>query len=703
MQAYFSILLLLQSLFIWCYFSNNLITHEVLSVMSENYKDIVLSPRYVYKGEILRALYLPNNCYWIFKRDNNEYKELLQIGITGKTTSLERINKYYNYVGDIKDDNEFLDIKWLVNSNVQLLHHKLNIEEEEAKEVLEDIFTSLNNTMECDIDYSNDELTQDQLEFTTSHLVKELGEPEQIIWDKIQGYNQALLDTNLSDLRINIISNLKNCKAQKKTQQMLAQYLSSKYGIILRKNTGDIYKLDNKGYTHITHDDIVLLLKDDFGANIVHDDDIKKAIGYLSERLEPTYNIVKFSNCLFNMGNPKFNNGELGEVTPDEPVFTLIESKYQYNPYAKSTILKKFLYTSFEIEGETPEESQKLTNEKIQGVLEVIGYFFTSGNKYQLFPICVGKGGGGKSVFTNLLTQIFGTDNIANLSLQEMENNTHGTSSLLNTHLNFIRDSDDTPIEKDSFIKNLTGNEEIPINPKHKDPFVLPKEEVPKTMMICNNMPPFKQYGTSLLRRILIIQFPHAFVGTDKQDPELEDKILANPEEIEWLIYNSIKAYEDKETKGEQFILKQDDSETMKQIEQNTNPINYILRELILKHDPEAYTTDKSINPKFKPIITNELAKVILYYGSEKGVNIPIDKNGQVSKRKLIGAIKSEFDLWEGELIPDPYSQDKEAKKIRDYRTQPEKVNGVSVRVYPNLIANPIYFKKLQELEEQEQ
>ena len=84
----------------------------------------------------------------------------------------------------------------------------------------------------------------------------------------------------------------------------------------------------------------------------------------------------------------------------------------------------------------------------------MIGYFFTSGNKYNLFPVCTGVSGGGKSVFTNILTNIFGKDKIADLSLQEMENNTHSTSSLANKHLNFIRDSDNTTIENNSFISN---------------------------------------------------------------------------------------------------------------------------------------------------------------------------------------------------------------------------------------------------------
>lgn len=652
--------------------------------MKDNHNDIVLSPIIFHKGDNLRALYLPNKCYWIFYKQDTEYLELTKIDITGKYTSLENINKFYNYTGDIQSANEFDDIKYSIENGSLKLQLELGLEKEEAQTLIEYIFTSLNNTMECDIEYNEGTITQDMIEYTTQSLIKELGNTERVIWDKIQDYKQGLKDTTITDLRTTIISNLRNGKAQRKTQQLLAEYLSSKYGIILRKHTGDIYKLENKGYTYLTHDDLVLLLKDDLGANIVHDEDIKKALGYISARLEPEHNIVKFKNCLFDMQ-------KLEVINPEKPIFTLIESKYSYNPEANSTILREFLYSS--LARETPEETEQV----VQGVKEVVGYFFTSGNKYNLFPVCTGVSGGGKSVFTNILTNIFGKDKIADLSLQEMEKNTHSTSSLANKHLNFIRDSDNTTIENNSFIKQLTGNEEIQVNPKHKDPYILPKEEVPKTMMICNSIPLFKVYEQALIERLLIIEFLVKFRGTPKQDPELEAKILADPEEIEWLIYESIQAYKDKEANKEQFILKITDSETRELIDKHTNPLNHLVRQLIVKHDPLAYETEQGLNPKFKPVIANDLASAILHLANTIGLDIPLDRNEQVSKRKLIGVLKTEFDLWEGETVKDKYEN---REVTRNYTTQTERVNNTLVRVYPNLIATPLYFQVLQELEQ---
>ena len=665
--------------------------------MSEIHKDIVITPPLEIEHRVFRMLYLPDNSYWIFYYNkitgkDKKYKPVTEIKIIDEITP-DNIQTYYEKIGDIKETRVFDEIKSrVVDSGAVDLVLEFKMEVWRAKEYIEANFTSLFNTIDYDIAYNNDELPREEIQYTSQSMLKELGEPEAKIYEKIYEYKQGELNTANDDLRAKIIDNLRNGKAQRKTQQMLGEYLSSKYGVILRKHTGDIYKLDNKGYTYLTHDDLVLLLKDDLGANIVHDDDIKKALGYISARLEPEHNIIKFKNTLYNMGNIEYHNGALQPINPEEPIFTLIESPYNYNPEAKSTILKEFLYSSL------ARETEEKTEQAVKGVMQLIGYFFTSGNKYNLFPVCTGVSGGGKSVFTNVLTNIFGKDKIADLSLQEMENNTHSTSSLANKHLNFIRDSDNTIIENNSFIKQLTGNEEIQVNPKHKDPYILPKEEVPKTMMICNSIPQFRVYEQALIERLLIIEFLVKFRGTPEQDPELEDKILSNPEEIEWLIYESIQAYKEMEENGEQFILKITDEETKELIDKHTNPLNHLVRALIQKHDPLAYETDKSLNPEFKPVIANDLANVTLHLANTLGLEIPLDRNNQISKRKLIGVIKTEFDIWDGEIIQD--KEDPNKFITRNYTTQPEKVNGESKRVYPNLIANEMYFQILQELEE---
>lgn len=421
-----------------------------------------------------------------------------------------------------------------------------------------------------------------------------------------------------------IIKHFQSRKHIGKARQRLAKWLKVRFGIILRKNTHDIYILDpeNNCYTAVTTDELMVEISKILGPQLINDDDLRWALSYISDRLDPQHNIVKFSNCVFDMN-------KLEIIDTDKPVFTLVETKYKYNPNACSVVLKDFLESS--LHKSTDNETEMV----IQGIKEVIGYLFTSGNKLNLLPMITGIAGGGKSVFANILTDIFGNDKIADLKLQEIEKNTHATSSLVNKHLNIIQDSDNSAINNNSLIKQITGNDPLQVNPKHVDSFVLSKEEVPKTIIICNNIPHFKRLEMALIERFLIIEFNVKFRGTNKEDPELLNKILENPEEVEWLIYESITAYKDMIESGEDFILRRSGNITRELVDKHQNPINYLLRKLI----KESGNTNDYI------IYTNELNDALIELANEEGIDLILNRKGEISKKFLLDAIRYEFEL----------------------------------------------------------
>ncbi len=520
-----------------------------------------------------------------------------------------------------------------------------------------------------------DSLINAEREHTTNKLISELKK------HPIANINSIIEEFRINEInkiRDELIINLKNGIKPAKTRKDLSRYLELQHGIILRKNTGEIYKLEGKGYTFISLDDLIGILSDDLGNNIISDKDLTGALESISTRLEPTYNIVKFPNGLYDMEKMEL-------ITPETPIFSLVESNYNYNPNAESTVLKQFLYSS--LERETVEETERT----IKGLKQLIGYLFTSGNKYNFLPVIAGVSGGGKSVLTNLLTNIFGTDKIADLSLQEMEKNVHGTSSLANKHLNFIRDSGNGLIEDNGTIKKLTGNESIQVNPKFKKPYILEKEEIPKTMLICNNIPRFKTLETAIIERLLIIEFNIKFRGTERENPNLETDILNNPEELEWLIYESLKEY-GKTSNKQDFILKLTPEETRKLTEKHTNPLQYLLSLVIDEHNP--------IEEEETVIIANELNKVLIRLGEIEGVDIELNKQNKIPPRKLLNAIKQEYDLQQGEIIPDIEGN----YKNRDYTTRTQRLfdresnKYAYLRVYPNLKAKKYYNELLEEI-----
>lgn len=440
-----------------------------------------------------------------------------------------------------------------------------------------------------------------------------------------------------------------------KLRRDLGKYLASQYGLILEKNTHDIYILnkDSKSYEHIDFDDLIMKLGEEIGPQLISETDLNEALSYITKRLSPLYNIVKFKNCVFDIKKMEI-------VEPKNPVFTLVETKYKYNPHAKSTYLKGFLETS--LEKSNPEDTSKV----IKGVKEVVGYLFTCGNNKNVLPIITGISGGGKSVFGNILIEIFGKDKIADLKIQELEKNAHASSSLVNKHLNIVNDSDTTAITNNSYIKQMTGNDPLQVNPKYKDAFVLPKEEVPKTIIICNTIPYFTKLEQALIERFIIIEFNVKFRGTEKENPHLLDDIISNPEEIEWFIYKSLKAYEEMEDNKKDFILREGDN-NKSLIIKHQKPIQHILSKLISKYD--VYEGEN--------IPTNELNKAILYKSNEEGIEIATNDNNLIGSKKLINAIRSQFDLWDMGYIT-------------------ESSNGE--RNYPGLVKTEEYNKIVEEL-----
>ena len=626
-----------------------------------------------------KVLFLPKDNYTVFIERNGTYERLFKLDIFNSVADPTKVTAYYD--GSISNVDDIPMVQTFISNGINKLEKSLDITEEEATELLENLFTGLNNTMEYDLIDKDGQLDPSETEYLTRVNRVNMGESEKNIHDTIYEYLNRQDDIELKDLRNRLIQTLERGTQVRKMRALLQEYLTKKYGVILRKDVGGIYILDPvaNGYTYKSHDDIIIMLKDDFKANLVSDEDLKVALSYIGDRLEPQYNIVKFPNCIYDMDKMEI-------IEPSEPVFTLIESQYNYNPNAKSTVLKDFLYSS--LARETIEETEQV----IKGLKQIIGYFFTSGNILNVLPVLTGVSGGGKSVFTNILTNIFGTDKIADLSLQEMEKNTHGTSSLANKHLNFIRDSDNTRIESNSFIKQLTGNESVQVNPKGKPQYILPKDEVPKTMLICNTIPSFRVYEPALIERFVIIEFLIKFRGTDKQDPNLEKKILDDPQELEWLIYESLEAYKEMKENGEGFILRISEDKTKELIDKHTNPINYLLQKVILKHDYEATRSELEFDSNnYTYVVTDELLAILIELSKKYGVDVPLGTNARKDKYKIMSSIKIEYDLMDGEVI-----KVDGIDKVRPYKTETKKINGQSVRIYPNLIVTDEYKETLE-------
>lgn len=307
----------------------------------------------------------------------------------------------------------------------------------------------------------------------------------------------------------------------------------------------------------------------------------------------------------------------------------------------------------------------------------MVGYILTSGNKLNAFFIITGIGSSGKSVASRLIREIFGTEKVGGIQLQELTpDNRFATSHLESKQINIVNDASSKPIEDSGILKSITGYDDIVVEPKRKDKYIIPKDEVPDMILVCNNILKFKEgIEDAFVQRVVLFEFLNQFRGTDKQNPNLENEILEDPEEMEWLIYNGIEAYKEMIEGNGDFKARIDEYKTRKLLGKHTNPIPHILNQLV-SYSKEDISMEE-------PIPTKELNNLIQYVAKIEGLSITnINDNGEIKPKYLVSQIRATFEL------------DKEWTTKSQYVSQLRK----SVNTYPQLYKKPQYNNWLEKM-----
>lgn len=644
---------------------NNSITDKILkaNTYTSDYTGIIVTEAVPDSAEAktFRILYNVRSSSFIYiylnERDKQKFLQKKELAISSPEKPVTPAD-----LSKLKKDNgiiQMLDI--IIESNITNNGYFTGAEEE-AESIRNKLINNINGLAK-----DNTERLAVINNITETEVKADL---EEIL----KANTQEIVNEDVNALK----ENIKSCKNVKKTQQQLGNFLNTQYGIVLRANSHEVYILDKSGkaYESIEEDYIIGMLAEIFNEkNIVHSKDLHEAIEFITDRLHPQSDIIKFNNGVYDLKEHQL-------IEPEAPIFTLMECPVNYNPEAKSTYLKQFLETS--LKQPTPE----LTERYILGVKQLIGYLFTSGNDRALLPIITGVSGAGKSIFCSVLERIV-NDKISNVPLQDMDKD-HLTSALVGTQLNIIYDSGTKPIVDNGRIKQVTSDS-IGINPKGLKPYTLPAKEVPKTILVCNQTPIFTNPETAILERLMFIEFKHKFRGTGAEDKDLKSKILDNPEELEWLVYESLQAYKDVIESGKEFILKLNTEDTRHLLDKHSKPLNYLVSELIAKYDKEAYETEldscKSETEKDKvKVIAIDLNNLIVYLAKKEGLELNLDKRGLVNSRVLTGVLKKELDIDEAE---------------ERFTTKNERFSGnTQFRIYPNLIKTELYEATLLEMKE---
>lgn len=395
--------------------------------------------------------------------------------------------------------------------------------------------------------------------------------------------------------------------------------------------------------------------------------ELKKVLSYIPDSYRE-YNKITFNNGIYDLKEHRFISKN--EIV--DPVLTHKRVPYNYNPKAKGEKVKEFLRYAFD----KYNPSYDSDNKDIKAFYEIGGYSFYSGNPEQKIVFMPGLSNTGKSLSSNLLKRLH-NDNASSVPCYKFSD-PHATSGLINKSINMGKDIRNELIEDNSEIKIASGNEPVPINPKHKNLAEIPAQEVPLTIDYGNWLPKFKNLESALVNRILILNFKNIVPRNNHPDdqyiiedlkekkeqlksnhpdwPELpipflnsdlENEIINDDSEMEFLIYQCLEHDKKRLKNGGKFSIQKNRQEIENELVKHSEPIQHLLD----KH----YVYDDSL--KDNGVLTTDVYEKLRHEGRAEGIDIEV--NNKSLGKKVCPAFRELFDL-------DQYWESKVSKKYLD-------------------------------------
>lgn len=241
---------------------------------------------------------------------------------------------------------------------------------------------------------------------------------------------------------------------------------------------------------------------------------IKETLDYIkretySELPKPQHNLINLKNGRLNW--------KTGELMPHDPnIFEIVQLPVTYDFLALCPIYDRYMETT-------------LDPEVIQLAEEIIGYCLLPDTRFEKAVMCTGAGRNGKSLFLFIIQKLLGSENVANVALQELEENKFRAAELLGKLANLFADLDARALKGSSFFKMLVTGDPLTAERKFKDPFSF--VNYARLIFSANKLPRSADTTFAFYERWLIIPFENTFdVNNPDTDPDLRTKLSSSGE-----------------------------------------------------------------------------------------------------------------------------------------------------------------------------
>ncbi len=247
---------------------------------------------------------------------------------------------------------------------------------------------------------------------------------------------------------------------------------------------------------------------------------------------------INSADHIFNLGAPETINCLNGQLELRDGVWRLKPHKreeyrttqipIEYNPEAAAERFETFLHEIFVDDTDA--------DDKIECLLQMIGYTLMSHSQHEKFIMLIGNGANGKSVFLAVLEALCGTENIAGVQPSQFDR-TFQRAELHNKLANIVTELSEGEKLADAELKSITSGEPVTVERKYKDPFVM------RPYSTCwfgtNHMPKTSDFSEALFRRAVIITFNRTF-QPHEQNTNLKKDLI---QELPGILNLAMEAY----------------------------------------------------------------------------------------------------------------------------------------------------------------
>jgi P4 family phage/plasmid primase-like protien len=209
----------------------------------------------------------------------------------------------------------------------------------------------------------------------------------------------------------------------------------------------------------------------------------------------------------------------------------------EYDEQAKAPQFLKFMSDVFSGDDDK--------DDKIQAILEMMGYSLMAHCRHEKFVILIGTGANGKSVLLSILEALCGFKNVAGVQPSKFAS-PFQRGHLFGKLTNIVTETEQGQIIDDAALKAITTGELTTVENKYQDPFEI------KPFATCwfgtNHMPHTKDFSDALFRRALVVKFNNTFKPElGNCDPLLKEKLLS---ELQGILTLSLNSYAEAVAKG---------------------------------------------------------------------------------------------------------------------------------------------------------